>query len=786
MRALTRKLFRDTHRLAGQLASIALVVACGIAAMVAMRGNYDSLLLSRDAYYERHRFADLFVGLRRAPDEVARRIARLPGVVAVEPRLSAYVILDVPEFGEPVTGHLLSLPADPQRGLNAPYLRTGRLPAPGAPGEVLVSEVFAAAHGLVPGDRLAAVINGRWQDLAITGVGLSPEFIYEVGPGQVFPDNARFGVAWMGRDALAAALDQEGAFNDLTLDLAPGAAEPDIIAAVDRLLAPYGGTGAVPRRDQVSNAFLEDELVQHRVTGSIIGGLFLAVAAFLVNLVLARLVHTEREEIGTLKAFGYANPSLVGHYLGLAAIPVAGGLALGWGAGLWLGKLFTELFARYYHFPVLRYVATPGTLALAGVICAIAAAAGALQALRAVVRLPPAEAMRPPAPARFRQGFVERLRGLGLGLATRMALRSALRRPVTSLLTITGIAFAAALLVLGRYFTDAMNVIAEVQFRLVQQQDVTVTFREVMPGRAVTELGRLPGVVTAEGVRTVGVELRHASRRVRTAVQGLAPEGRLQRLVDAERRSVALPVSGLVINRRLAARLGIVVGDALELVPLEGSRAPRTVVVAEVFDEMLGLSGYMRRDELNRLLGEGPVVTGALLGTDGTVDAQLAARLKALPAVAGAGFKGGLVASFERTLAESMGISTMFLTGFACVIALAVAYNGLRIAFSERRRELASLRVLGFGSREVATVLIAEQGLLTLAALPVGALLGYGFGAALSHYYVTDLFRIPLVLEPRSYAMALGVILLATAAGALLMLRQVARLDLVEALKTRE
>lgn len=786
MRALSRKLLRDLGRMSGQMVSIAAVVACGIAAMVSLRGNYDSLLRSRDEYYDRQRFADIFVRLRRAPDRVTRAVAALPGVAAVEPRIVSFVILDVPGFREPVTGQLLSLPADPVRGINGIYLRRGRFPAPARADEAMVSEVFATAHHFGPGDSMAAVINGRWQRLHIVGVGLSPEFVYEVGPGQVFPDNERFGVVWMHRDALAPALDLEGSFNDLAVGLSPGASEPGTIAAIDRILAPYGGTGAYGRDDQVSYAFLRDELVQHRVTGDLIGYLFLGVAAFLVNLVLARLIAAQREQVGTLKAFGYGNASLALHFLMMALAPVLGGLVVGSALGLWLGRLFTELFARYYHFPTLAYVASPSTLVLAALVSVLAASLGALQALRSVVRLPPAEAMRPEAPARFRRGLLDRLGIAKMGFAVRMAVRYVTRRPVKSALAVAGIAFATSLLVLGRFFTDAMSFMADVEFRATQQQDAMVTFREVMPAAAVTELRRLPGVVAAEPFRAVAVQLGHGARRVRTSLLGLEPDGHLRRFVTSRLRVVELPADGLLLNRRLADRLAVGAGDVIEVQPLEGERLPRQVPVGAVFDELMGNTGYIRLDNLARLLREGHVASGAFLGTDGTADDSLAVDLKRLPAVAGVGFKQGLVASFERTLAESMRISTLFLTGFACVIAIAVVYNGLRIAFSERARELASLRVLGFGRGEVATILIGEQAALTVVALPFGCLLGWLLCAAITRYFVTDLFRIPLVVPAASYLLAAGIILAATLAAALLIVRRVDRLDLVEALKTRE
>jgi putative ABC transport system permease protein len=321
-------LWRDLWHLRGQVAAAALVVACGVAAFVAMRGTYESLLLAQADYYRAYRFADVFAQLKRAPENLATRIAEIPGVAQVRTRVAMQVTLDVPGLEEPATGRLVSIPEKARPMLNDLFLASGRYVEPRRDDEVIVSEAFAVANGLKIGDSIGAIINGRWKQLRIVGAALAPEYIYEVGGGMIFPDNRRFGVLWMGEKALATAFNMDGAFNDIALSLTAGASQGDVIERLDRLLEPYGGLGAYSREDQLSHRFISDEISQNRVSSTYIPAIFLSVAAFLLHIVLSRLVSMQRTEIGLLKAFGYGNLTVGLHYLKFATVTVLCGLGV--------------------------------------------------------------------------------------------------------------------------------------------------------------------------------------------------------------------------------------------------------------------------------------------------------------------------------------------------------------------------------------------------------------------------------------------------------------------------
>jgi putative ABC transport system permease protein len=782
---LDRKLLRDLAHLWGQMAAVALVVTCGIGMFVTLRSMHRYLLSTQAGYYEQYRFAGVFAQLKRAPLAVAQEIAAWPQISVVEPRIVADVLLDVPGLPEPATGRLVSIPRDHQPALNRLHLRRGRWIA--GRDEVLVSEAFARANHLEIGDSLGAVLHGRWQRLRIVGLALSPEYIYEIrGLGDIFPDNRRFGVIWIAYDDLAAAFDLRGAFNDLTLTLSPGASEAAVLARLDRRLARHGGTGAYGREDHISHRFVSDEITETQVTSVAIPAIFLGVTAFLLHIVMSRLVATQRDQIAVLKAFGYSDAAVGGHFLKLALAPVLTGSALGSALGLWLAVELAQVYARFYQFPVLRYEPEPGIVAVAVLIGGGAALFGAWDAARRAMALPPAEAMRPEAPARYRKTRLERLAGRRVSPTGRMLLRGLERRPGKALLSTLGVACATAIVVMGWYTFDAIELMQEVQFQTVQREDVTVVLRE--PASAATRhtLARLPGVLRTEPFRVVPARLRNGHRTYRAALQGLTPGGELRRIVGSDFRPHELPEDGVLLTDYLAERLGVRPGDRLTVEVLEGARPVRELVVAGVVEEMIGMSAYLELPDLNRMMREGGTISGAYLKVDPPARDDLYARLKRLPAVTGVGVREATLRGFQSTVAESFRISITTLIAFACIISFGVVYNGARISLSERGRELASLRILGFSRAEVAAMLLGEQALLTLAALPLGAVLGFGVCALLALRFASDLFRLPLTVSARTFLFAFLAVVASAAVSGLAVRRRLDRIDLVEVLKTRE
>ena len=787
MRALDRKLIRDLGRLRTQAVAIAFVVAAGMSLFVGTAMTSRALTLSEERYYEDHRFAEVWSVLARAPESVVGRLAAIPGVAAVEGRLVAQGVLDLPHVEEPATGLFVSIPSTHGHVLNDVYIRRGRHVDPAGANEALVNEAFAEKSGLKPGDMVRAVIAGHQVALHIVGVALSPEFLMQVPPGALLPDDRRFGVFWVSREDLAGLLDLRDGVNDIALRLSPRTSEASVIAAVDRVLEPYGGQGAYGRSSQPSHVMLENHISPLAALAAVVPGIFLLVAVFLINMVLSRLVSTERSQIGMLKAFGYTNSRLARHYLSLAILIVSGGIILGLPVGIWLGRLMSTWFATFFRFPVLVIRVEP-LLILIGIAAMLGASTfGALGTLSTVVRMSPVVAMAPPAPT-YRPTFVDRMAAFAnvWTPSTRMIVRNIVRRPTRAALTTMGMSLAIAIVILGGFTADALERIVDVQFQAAQRQDMSVVLTHARSLEQWAGFARLPGVRVAEPYRVVPVRL-HTPGRVRDmTLIGLDVSSRLRKIVDVNYQPLSVPPDGVVISAWLASQAHIDRGDMVAVEVREGRRRVVTTRVVGVVDEPLGTNMFMDLLALGRLIEEPNTFSAVNLLVDPANDQDLFAVLKRAPAVRGVEFRTNAIANFRAMGDASIAFIRQIEIVFAVIIAFGVVYNTARIASAERAHELATLRVLGFTRREVSTVLLGEVALLAAPAIPLGCALGYGLSVWLTTDLSTELFRMPIVVLPRTYAFSLLVFAAAATGSALLVRRRLDRLDLVEVLKARE
>ncbi len=780
------KLVRDLVRLWPQALAIALVISAGVATLILAVGAYRSLDETRRAYYERHRFADVFANVSRAPRTLLREVGLIPGVLAVEARIVRHAILDMEGVATPATAMVTSLPGHGPQRLNQLYLRSGRLPEGARTSEAVVNEAFALAHHLEIGSTFSAILNGRKRTLHVTGIALSPEYIYAIGPGDLMPDDRRFAIIWMSEAALAAAFDFEGAFNNLTLKLTGGVQPDAVLARLDQLTGRYGGTGATLRKDQLSHAFLDAELKQLNAMARIIPPIFLFVSAFLINMTLTRLIALEREQIGLLKAIGYSRLRIAGHYLELVLAIATVGVLIGYGLGTWFGLSITRLYAEFFHFPFLIFERDPDLYIIAGLLSASAAAAGALRAVWSAASLAPAVAMQPPAPARYRAMAIERL-GMfrRASQLTMMSLRHLVRMPVRTAMTGLGLALAGSLLVVSLFSLDSIEHMIDVNFFLAQRQDATLNFAIAEDKRAIESIARLPGVLRVEAFRSVPVRLRVGSRHRKLAIQGLPDQRDLARVIDRSLRAVEIP-AGLVVDERVAELLALKPGTMVEVEPLEGHRRKQMLRLASVIRSDFGLSAYMPLAELNRLMDEGPTVSGTHITYDRSAENALFESVKSTPAIASIALHRLALAKFRETLARNINTMVSIYVSLAIIVAFGVAYNAARIQLSEQARELASLRVLGFTRGEVSSVLLMELAVVTMLAQPIGWLLGYGFGWLVIKGFSSDLYRAPMIIQNRTYAIASLVVFAAVAIAAFIVRLRIDRLDLIAVLKTRD
>lgn len=787
MSLLDRKLVRDILAMRGQVITIALVVAAGMAVFISSISTFNSLRAGRDRFYTSAHFPEVFVTLKRAPLSMVAQLREIPGVAAVEPRIVRDVILDWPSAMLPVSARMVSLSHAGDEPLARLHTRRGSPPEPGNTQAVAINEAFAEENAVRLGTNVPVVLNGRVQSFNVAAIALSPEYVYAVTPGKPIPDDRFYAILWVDRSAAEAAFDMTGAFNDVIVALTPGTNPKQVIDELDRLLEPYGSVGAITRSDQPSNRFLDDELNEQKVMSVTIPFIFFGVAAFLLNVVLGRLVTAQREQIAALKALGFPTPPLVFHYLKLVGIIVLLGSALGLAAGLVFGEAVIASYHAFFRLPVLVFELTPWSVLVGFVISFAAASLGVMTALQNVVALAPAVAMRPAAPRRFRRSWIEAfLSAKTLTPRRVLTIRNFAGRPLRSAFTIVGIALAVPMVVLGLFWRDAIDQMIEIQFNLVERGNAMVTFPHPLNRTVIGDLAREPGVLVAEGYRIAPVRLRAGHRSYLTSVIGLPFNSGLRRPHDAALHPIDVPPGGITLTRRLAERIQAVPSETVTIEVMEGQRRKIDLPVSAIVDESIGMSAYMEIDTLNRLTGEGAVVSAAALFVEPSALPALSRRFKQLPVIESVAMKAYTLSSFLDKIAGLVFVSAGILTGFAVIVAVGVVYNSARIALQERAWELASLRVLGFTRAEVAQILFSQFAVEIALAIPIGLWLSKGVVALIARYGSNESFQIPGVVGARTYAVATAIVVVAAVASAYVVRRRVDQLDLVAVLKARD
>lgn len=787
MRALDRKLWRDIWRMRLHAAGVVLVLGCGLALFIMAVGMRESLERTREDYYASNAMADLAVSIVRAPNRLEQKLAATPGVAAVETRISGLALLDLPQIVEPASARLVSLPRSGRPRINDLALVRGRWPDPAHGDEVLASEAFANALGLDVGAAIEATMRGRREGLRIVGIANSPEFVFVSAPGELFPQPERFGVIWMNREALARALDLDGAFNDAVFRLSRGADSERTKDALDDILLPHGSSGIYGRDRMLSDRYLAEEIKQLGTLAAFVPAFFLAVAAFLVNISLGRVIVTERSNIGLMKAFGYSNTAVAWHYAKSALILAGLGAALGAFVGIEFGRGVASMYREYYHFPSLSFSASPMTFTMACLAGFGAAGIGAVSSVWRSARLEPAAALAPPQPAAFhRFGNAIANFNARLDAKSRIIVRRILRFPQRAATTSIGVALAIALLIVARTFPAVMDHLLDVHFGLGNRQDVTLTFFEPREIGVLNHIERLPGVIYAEPFRAEDVIFQNGRRRVQEGIVGVPYEAHLSRLIGQGGRPFEPPADGVVLSRSLASKLAAKPGDVVQVEQTRGRRIAATIRVAAIAQPMIGSSAFMEMTDLARMMREPGRISGAHVVLDAYEYEAFNRTIKETSALSGASFVSLAERASRKNFDEHVGLMLLFYSAFAAVMAGGVAFSAARVTLAEQERDLATLRVLGFTRAEVSYVLVGELAVLAIVAIPLGCLLGTGLGMWLMCLFQTDMYAFPYVFDPGGYAFAIIFTLGCVLAAALVVRQDIDRLDMVGVLKARD
>lgn len=780
------KVARDLWSMRLQVASIAMLIAAGVAVFVMSVSNYLGLIEAMQTHYRNERFADVFTTVSRAPLPIAEKLRKIDGVGAVEPRIAKPVRITRADTPMPISGRVISLPAAGQPSLNRLHLIEGRWPDPLHPDEVIVNAAYAEAREVRPGETIDVVLNGRLEAFRVVGSALSPEFVFATRSAVPLPDDRNHVIVWAGENAVAGAFDMKGAFNDVVMRLAPGAQVQQVLQEIDRLLAPYGNTGAYERSDQPSHRFLEDELAEQETMSVVMPTVFFAIAAFLLNIVIGRIVEAQRGQIASLKALGFANGAITVHYVKLVTAIALIGSVLGIALGYWFASAVIESYRAFFRFPTLAPKIEPWLLAFVTLASILTANLAAASVVRRLALLPPSEGMRPAIPTGVPLlSWMGSIGSRRMPLQYVMALRAIVGRPVRTLLTTVGIALAAPLVLFGLFWFDAINYMADVGFGRIERGDVFLTFSGPVPTDALRALYDAPGVLKAEPQRIVAVRLTAGHRSYRTVAIGIDQDCELKVSTDSRLRAIPIPADGIMISRQIATALHLERGDTAVMEALEGMRTTRSVTVSRISDDILGTSVTVERGALDRLMREGSMMNAASLKIDATLAERFWSQIAKMPKIEGSSAKALWLALFHETVGELVLTGALILSAFGMLIALGVVYNSARVSFQEHAWELASLRIVGLTRNEVSSVIMSEIVAQLVVAIPCGLFIGRYLIGMISAARANESFTIPAVIAPSSYLLTSILILGAGAASLYAIRRRIDGLDLVSVLKNQ-
>ncbi len=791
MAVLHHKLARDLRHSLGTLLTVVSIIAAGAGSFVGFGSAQRILESSQAAYYRQYRLADFWVDLKKVPLAALERVAAMPDVAAVESRVVFEVILDLPGKDRPLAGRLISAPADDVAGtINGVCLVRGSGFSPDRDEELILGEAFAQAHGLSPGDRLPLILNRKRVSFFITGTAISPEYVYLVrGEGDLLPDPEHFGILYIKERYAREILDFEQAANQVVGLLSPGARQPDqTLEQIAALLEPYGVLAVTPRSRQASNRFLSDEIAGLSVTAVVMPVIFLSVAALALNLLMHRLAERQRSVIGTLKALGYRDREVLQHFLSFGlVVGLLGGIA-GIGVGLVFCWTMIRMYRLFYQFPRFLVEVHPDLLAIGLFISVAFALLGTVNGVWVVLRLSPAEAMRPRPPQSGGAVWLERWPRLwrSLGFRSHMALRSVARNRTRTLSGVISSALAVCLLLLTLSMYDSMAELVDFQFDAVLRSDVDIGMRQEQSSAALLEAQALPGVDHAEAALAVVCNLSNGRRSRRMGILGLAPGHRLLTPMSADRQPVAIPRHGLVMSRKLAELLDLGVGDEVRLTPVRGRHEPRVARLAAVVDSYLGLDCYADLNYLSGLVAEAQAVNTLQLAVDPQSLPELYAAVKTLPNAQALAVRADIIHNIEDTFVKTLLFSLGMMIAFSGVIALGSTLNASLLEIGDRRREIALLRVLGYAPGAVAGIFLRQNLFIHGTACVLAIPLGYVMCSAMVTAYDTELYRMPLRFHGATVLLAImiasGFLILAQRVIA----RLIPTLDWQESIKFKE
>lgn len=791
MSILDIKRHRDLIALQGMLIAVGAIVAIGIGSYAGMLSTYVNLSQTKSNYYAQNRMADFWIDLKKAPLSEVEALRKFSGVTELRDRISFPIRVDIDDAEQLVTGMALSMPSEPISVINNFSLKRGSYFTKNRRNEVIVSEKFADARSIKPGDVLHLIMDGQRKKVYVVGTAISPEFVYCTPPGNMVSQPENYGIFFMKRDYMEDVFDFHGASNNVVGKLTPDSLQNNPSAALKQLADELESSGVFTSyllKNQSSNATLSAEMSGVKSMATLLPLMFLIVAALIINVLMVRIAEQQRTVVGTLKALGYFDKQIFWHFIQFGIVVGAlGGLA-----GCLLGYLISgsmiTLYKGFFEFPHLANQLYPGIMISGIAISLFFAILGTIHGVHTVAKLNPAEAMQEQTPAIGDSVLLERWSWFWKHLDFRwqMILRGQLRNKTRSIIAILSGALGAAIVVMAFGLSNSLDMMLAFQFDKIMHNDFSISFRNEQPEQAIDMAKRIPGVLKAEPLFNVAGTFVSKNHQKKGVITGLLADGTMTVPHDATGNVVSVPSSGVLITVRMAKLLDVKEGDTIRFTPVKGTREEHEVTVIKIIKSMLGMVVYADYSYLNHMLGETSTVTDIQLKTAfTTVDkSNFYTYLKKMPQTQTIGDVEEQQKEMKIQF-QSMSTMSAVMIIFAAIIFFGSVLNASLIAISERKREIATFRVLGYTPGEVSAIFLRENMTLNIIGALLGMPLGYYLLAGMLLSYQTDVFSFPTFVDFNTWIYTFVLTVLFVFSAHWLVHRSILKLNWTEALSMK-
>ena len=785
MKVLDKRLLRTLAKAKTQYGAVIIIICVGLAALIALSNTADNMENSLNEYYHAYQFADLFADFIPLPVNIVNDLSKIREIKKVEPRLVTDVRVDIGREPYPV---LRLVGSDPSSEINRLYLQAGKIPARNEQRGLALLNAFAEANDLVVGDQITLLIRGEAFPVTIDAIVDSPEYIYALQDiKNLLPDNLNFGIGFLSLSLLQELTALPGQINNAVFTLYEEVDAQKVRDKIKEDFKGYGLKNIITRDEHLSHALMEMEIDQLKRMSQAVPLMFLGIAFLVIYMLISRLVATDRVIIGILKATGYHNYEIGGHYLKLSLILGFLGALSGVGCGYLMADYVTRLMITYFQLPLLNIQFSYVLIFMAIILVVLFCSLAGLLAVRKILKIVPAEAMRPLAVSPGKKGLLEkclpRLWAFS-SFSWKLVLRGIARNRRRFALATLGVILTFALILFAVYFFNVWDLVIASQFGEMENYDYAVTFRQPVSSQVTTEMSSLAPISAIEPFRELPFQVVWGWREQTIMAKALPQSTELYQFKNTAGEQVALPSEGVFLSQGFAKSMGINEGDLIELSSYATQGETFQVPVKAIVNQYLGSGLYLSEEQLARLTGQKGIFSGVVLNSSADIKA-IFQNMGNIEVIYSGADLVAIFSEYGAMIVASIGF-IVFLGG---LLGFAILYNTLSVSIAERKRELSALRVLGFSQKEIFRLLVRENIIALLIGIFLGAPLGKAMIVGLMNAILMgstgEMFYFPTGISLDSYFFT--AVLVSGFMGLTLVVirRKVYSLDFLEALSNR-